>query len=264
MTPLKKRFFLTFLAATFASDLCALYLFQSKRIRSAPLIRQAFKIESLGDNVILTKTISMHHPPKKIININQATKRWLQPRWGLQESLETTQVLSTDRSWMTSQCLIKYSCSCGRSKKATDVQQFDTNRWTDKLTYLWGRKEPLSLVYPASPILPAAWKAVSSRLIDWQRSVREKLACRLAQNPWLSPRPVQLLLKRMYRFEEYWAAHFFTTCDLEVNWTKSKRTAAFFRDVFPESRNWFLSDPSPIIGNACQWLTHWLTHWLTP
>ena len=24
----------------------------------------------------------------------------------------------------------------------------------------------------------------------------------------------------------------------------------------------FLSDPSPIIGNACQWLTHWLTHWL--
>ena len=80
MTPLKKRFFLTFLAATFASDLCALYLFQSKRIRSAPLIRQAFKIESLGDNVILTKTISMHHPPKKIININQATKRWLQPR----------------------------------------------------------------------------------------------------------------------------------------------------------------------------------------
>ena len=21
----------------------------------------------------------------------------------------------------------------------------------------------------------------------------------------------------------------------------------------------FLSDPSPIIGNACQWLTHWLT-----
>ena len=22
----------------------------------------------------------------------------------------------------------------------------------------------------------------------------------------------------------------------------------------------FLSDPSPIIGNACQWLTHWLTH----
>ena len=24
----------------------------------------------------------------------------------------------------------------------------------------------------------------------------------------------------------------------------------------------FLSDPSPIIGNACQWLTHWLTNWL--
>ena len=22
----------------------------------------------------------------------------------------------------------------------------------------------------------------------------------------------------------------------------------------------FLSDPSPIIGYACQWLTHWLTH----
>ena len=25
----------------------------------------------------------------------------------------------------------------------------------------------------------------------------------------------------------------------------------------------FLSDPSPIIGNACQWLTDSLTHWLT-
>ena len=24
--------------------------------------------------------------------------------------------------------------------------------------------------------------------------------------------------------------------------------------------SFFLSDPSPIIGNACQWLTHWLTH----
>ena len=23
----------------------------------------------------------------------------------------------------------------------------------------------------------------------------------------------------------------------------------------------YLSDPSPIIGNACQWLTHSLTHW---
>ena len=25
----------------------------------------------------------------------------------------------------------------------------------------------------------------------------------------------------------------------------------------------FLSDPSPIIGYACQWLTHWLTNSLT-
>ena len=24
----------------------------------------------------------------------------------------------------------------------------------------------------------------------------------------------------------------------------------------------FLSDPSPIIGNACQWLPNWLTNWL--
>ena len=132
--------------------------------RELGLHLRSVKIESLVDNAILTTTISMHHPPKRIININQATKRWVQPRWGHQESLETTQVLSTDRSWMTSQCLIKYSCSCGRSKKATDVQQFDTDRWTDKLSYLCGWNEPLSLVYPASPILPAVWKLF---LPDW-------------------------------------------------------------------------------------------------
>ena len=71
-------------------------------------------------------------------------------------------------------------------------------------------------------------KTVSTRLIDWQRSVREKLACRLAQNPWLSPRPVQLLLKRMNRFVKILSCSCFHHLWSEGKLDKIQKNSSFF------------------------------------
>ena len=50
-------------------------------------------------------------------------------------------------------------------------------------------------------------------------------------------------------------------------WSTHFHTSIFHKKLLFSSNecffyNTFLSDPSPIIGNACQWLTHWLTNWL--
>ena len=150
----------------------------------------------------------MHHPPKTIINIKPATKRWVQPRWGLQESLETTRVLSTDRSWMTLQCLIfniilfliwfVFVRSLKKDDRRTTIWYWSLNWQTD----LFVQTEGTTLIGLFCFTNPSCRLKSCFFQIDRlaEECVREKLACRLAQNPWLSPRPVQLLLKRMNKF----------------------------------------------------------------
>ena len=156
----------------------------------------------------------------------------------------------------------------------TDVQQFDTNRWTDKLTLFVGKEGTtfigLSCFNNSSCRLKSYFYQID-RLAE--ECVRENLACRLAQNPWLSPRPVQLLLKRMNGFvkcKNIELLIFFTTCDLFL--------FVFYCNIDADSKFWnicckYFRPPallkhSPLVYMDKNWLKldqvycAWLIKWV--